>query len=56
MRLQSAELEKENEGMFLRLKHILVRPAKLPPTVPRRSLNSVSRKRQHQQIEEENSV
>ena len=56
VRMQSFEQEKDNENMFLRLKNILVRPVKLPPTLPRGSLNSVMRKREHQKIEEENGV
>ena len=54
--LHTYELERENEHMFFRLKHILARPLKLPPTTRKKSLNSVSRMREMQRVEEENSV
>jgi len=54
--MHAYELERENEHMFTRLKSILVRPRKLPPTPGKKSLNSLSRRREMQRVEQENSV
>lgn len=54
--MHTYELERENEHMYIRLKRILIRPLKLPPSPGKKSLNFLSRKRERQRVEEENCV